>query len=335
MQLATKLRRKSPEGALSADDADKADAAEADSSKPSLRARLHAWWEGYDVSATAPEAENDDERPSAKAAGKPAAKPPAKEYWPRERIEVAQILWGKEFITPIGAGATTSLAQPLALAKGMAVLHLGCGLGGGTRALAQASSVTVTGMDESAALAKVGMDLSMRSKLKIQAPIAVCDLATFEFKSGAFDRALIEDIVHRRDDKEAALKRILRGLKIDAELLILDYMFLGKAAGPSISAWAAVDPSPVRPWNLDQARKTLAKLHVDVRGVEDETARCRSLIVGGLDAFLKGATSKALNRALTATLKREIDLWALRKAAFDAGELKAFALYGVKRGEAG
>jgi SAM-dependent methyltransferase len=308
-------------------------------SLPLLRARLHAWWEGYDMPAAAPAAgadeEAEDKPAAAKAPPKPAAKTQTKDRWTRERIDVAQILWGKEFVSPLGTAPMTELVAPLALEKGMNVLHIGCGLGGFTRAMVQTFGVAATGMDESAALATAGMELSSRAKLPKIAPIGACDLKTVEFKLGLFDRAVIEFVLHGQEDKQAALKRIVHALKPDAHVLILDYVLQGKTAGPAIAAWAKVDPAPVQAWNLDTARKTLSKLHIDARAVEDQTDRTRALIVGGLDALLKGAASQAVNRKLTAALKGEIDLWAARKAALVAGEVKIFAIHGVKVGEAG
>ena len=301
-------------------------------SLPVLRARVHAWWEGYDMPASAPtpEAEAEaEERPAPKAPPKPA---PPKERWPRERIDVAQIVWGKEFTSPLGAAPMTELVAPLALEKGMNVLHLGCGLGGFTRAMVQSFGVAATGMDESAALAKAGMEISARAKLPKLAPIGSADFKTVEFKPATFDRAVIEHALHTLDDKGAALQRVARALKPKAQLLILDYVLAGKAPGPAIGAWAKVDPAPVQSWNLDAARKALAKLDIDARAADDQTDRVRALIVAGLDAFLKGVANQAVNRKLTAALKTEIDLWAARKAALDAGELKVFAIHGVKAG---
>jgi SAM-dependent methyltransferase len=300
-------------------------------SMPVLRARFHAWWEGYDMAAPPADTEAEvEERPAPKAPPKPAA--PPKERWPRERIDVAQIVWGKEFTSPLGTAPMTELVAPLSLGKGMNVLHLGCGLGGFTRAMVQSFGVAATGMDESAALAKAGMEMSAKAKLPKLAPIGSADFKTVEFKPAVFDRAVIEHALHTLDDKEAALQRIARALKPGAQLLILDYVLPGKAPGRAVAAWAKADPAPVQSWNLDTARKALTKLEIEARAVDDRTDSIRALIVGGLDAFLKGAMNQAINRKLTAALKSEIDLWAARKAALDAGEMKVFAIHGVKAG---
>lgn len=333
MQITALLRRSGAKAEVADDTSDKS--SEADAPAPvaatrSLRARIHAWWEGYDLPPPAVA-----EAGAARAPEKPAAKPALKEVWPRERMEVAQILWGKQFVSPLGAATIAELTVALALEKDMTLMHVGCGMGGGTRALVAAHAVKATGMDASVALAKAGMDLSAAAKLKADAPIGPVDLASIQMKPAVFDRALVEHVLHALDDKEDALKRIIHALKPDAHILVLDFVAQGKAPGPAIGAWAKADSAPVKPWGLDTARKTFAKLNIDLRKVTDESERYRTLIVHGLDEFLKAAAGQAVKRSLTASLKREVDMWAARMAALDSGELKAMALYGVKVAKAG
>jgi len=331
MQITALLRRSSAKAEVAAEAADKSSATDAPApaaATRSLRARLRAWWEGYDLPPAAPASEDDKpETPSKPAA---AAKTPAKELWSRDRIEVAQILWGKNFVSPLGAVTLAELATPFALEKDMTFMHLGCGLGGGMRALVAAHAVKATGMESSPALAKAGMELSGAAKLKAVAPIGPVDLGSVQMKPEVFDRALIEHVLHTIDDKESALARIVPALKPDARILVLDFIVQGKSPGPAIEAWAKVDPVPVKPWGLDAARKAFAKLNIDLSEVADQSERYHALIVHGLDEFLKAAGSQAFKRTLTVPLKREVDIWAARMAAMDAGELKPMALYGVK-----
>ena len=85
--------------------------------KPSLRDRLHAWWEGYELppetspkknaKAGAPvkgggvtaadrdDDEDDDEDDSSDAAG-------VGSVWPGKRRKLAQVVWGPGFILPGG-----------------------------------------------------------------------------------------------------------------------------------------------------------------------------------------------------------------------------------------
>jgi ubiquinone/menaquinone biosynthesis C-methylase UbiE len=289
-----------------------------------LRARFHAWWEGYEFSSP-PEANADEDD---RVVSSPAAAS-AKEPWPRERIDVAQMLWGREFVSPIGSEPLSDLVVPLAFEKGMNLLHLGCGLGGGTRALVRAHGIKATGFEPSAALAKAGMEISAAAKLKAEAPIGTIDFAKTEMKSAVFDRAVAEYVLSALGDKEGALKRVLPALKPGARILIFDLVLAGKA-GPAVAAWGRTDPSPVKPWTLDAAQKALAKLKINGNETRDESGRLGAAILQGLGAFLQSAESQAMKRTLTVALKREIDLWLARKAALDAGEIKAYAIYGTK-----
>lgn len=292
-----------------------------------FRARFHAWWEGYDFAPPDAVVEGAD---GEHAAEKPAAKSLSKEPWPRERIEAAQLLWGREFVSPLDAAALADLALTLALEPDMGVLHLGCGLGGGMRALVHEYRVKASGLEITATLAKAGMELSTAAKLRSEAPIGPVDLAKVEMKPGAFERALIEYVLHTVGDKEGALKRVLHALKPGAKVLILDFVVQGRAPGGAVAGWAALDPMPVKPWNLDAARKALAKLNIDVGDVTDETGRLCADAMRDLDRFLKDGENQSLTPPVTAALKREVDLWLARKAALDAGEIKALAIHGVK-----
>jgi ubiquinone/menaquinone biosynthesis C-methylase UbiE len=289
-----------------------------------FRARFHAWWEGYEFSRP-PVADEDAEDDAEKISAASSAKDP----WPRERIEIAQMLWGREFVSPIGSEMLGDLVAPLAFGKGMSLVHLGCGVGGGTRALVRAHGVKATGLEPNATLAQSGMELSNAARLKAEAPIAAIDFASVEMKPALFDRAVAEYVLSALGDKEGALKRVLPALKPGARVLILDLVLAGKA-GPAVAAWGRADPSPVKPWTLDAAHKALAKLKIAKGETKDETPRFAAAIVQGLDRFLRSAESQAMKRTLTATLKREVDLWLARKAALDAGEVKAYAIYGTK-----
>lgn len=285
-----------------------------------FRARFYAWWEGFEFSPPPPDGDE---------AAAPTSAATSKEPWQRERIDVAQMLWGKEFVSPVDGEMLSELAAPLALKKGLSLLHLGCGLGGGTRALVRAHGVIATGLEPSAALAASGMEASTAAKLKAEASIGAIDFASVEMKPAVFDRAVAEYVLSALGDKEGALKRVLPSLKPGARVLIFDLVLAGKA-GPAVAAWGRADPSPVKPWTLDAAHKALATLKIKGGETKDETGRLGTAIVHGLEALLKGAESQAMKRTLTAALKREVDLWLARKAALDAGEIKAYAIYGTK-----
>jgi SAM-dependent methyltransferase len=296
-----------------------------------FRARFHAWWEGYQFSPPdADSAARSGEATSLRAASDP--RPRNREPWPPERIEAAQMLWGPEFVSPLGATALSALVAPLALQGDQRLLHVGCGLGGGMRTLVHEFGVMATGLEPCKALADAGMEMSLDLKLKSQAPISAIDLARGEIKPGGFDRVLVERLLHTVADKEAALKRIAGALKPGAPLLFAEFMVEGGKSGPRVAAWAAADPQPVLPWTLEDLRKALLKLDVEVAEVTDETERLRTDALHDLDSFLKGAEDQTLTPPLTVALKREVDLWLARNAALEAGEVKLLAIQAVRAG---
>jgi hypothetical protein len=78
-----------------------------------FRARLHAWWEGYEFTPPAADPDADADKVAGVETKKPPTEKPAlKDPWTRDRIEVAQVLWGSEYVSPLGAEA---IAEPAAL----------------------------------------------------------------------------------------------------------------------------------------------------------------------------------------------------------------------------
>jgi SAM-dependent methyltransferase len=307
---------------------------QAKASKRRLREHLAAWWNGTalpPLEADANDGKGDEAAKIATQPAKSAAAVPA--IWPRERIEVAQILWGPEFLSPLDRTQILEFARPLAIAKGRAVLDAGAALGGATRAISQEHSTYVYGLEPSAELAGVGMDLTLHHEMKTMAPVAAYDAKKTPLKPAGFDRALVHELLFTFADKDELLRQIARALKPEGQILIADYFIEDRTRNAAIAAWQSADPAPVKPWSLAEARQSLAKLKIELRSANDETTHYRGLIVRGMDRFLKGAAQQAINRNLTAALKREIELWGKRLAAFDSGALRFFCLHGYRAGD--
>ena len=287
--------------------------------KRRFRARLTAWWEGTELPPVEADGGDDGAHPASTHPAQATHPPgPTSAIWPRERIEVAQIL---EF------------ARPLAIAKGRAVLDAGAALGGATRAISQEHSTYVYGIEPAAELAGVGMDLTLHHDMKSMAPVAAYDAKKTPLKPAGFDRALVHELLFRVADKEELLRQIARALKPKSQILIADYFVEDRTRNAAIETWAAADPAPVKPWSLAEARQCLTALKIELRSANDETTHYRGLIVRGMDRFLKGAAQQAINRNLTAALKREIELWGKRLAAFDTGALRFCCLHGYRSGD--
>ncbi len=292
----------------------------------SLRARLAAWWEGAPAPAAAPVARGGKTTPTSKI-------PPLPELWTAQRIAAANLLWSESFVTPVRAEAVAALAAPLDLQTGDTLLDAAAGLGGAAHALAARHQLRATALEPSAALVAAGAALAKAQGWGKAVALSAYDPRSDEFARGPYAAAVANELVFTIEDKEGLLARLVRAVRPQGRILIGDYVLAGSAPGPALAAWQAADPALVRPWRIDDARKCLAKLKVDITAAVDETSRLRALITGGLEAFAAGAAAGAVSPALAAPLAREVALWAARKHALDGGEIQFVALYGVRTGD--
>src|SRR5215468_8284890 len=123
--------------------------------------KFHAWWEGYEL----PPKDEAEPQAAAAAAPAPGGDAPPGDAWSKSRIKVAELIWGDGFNFPGSADHVVELVKPFGLNKEKSLLDLGCGLGGGTRAIAKEFGTYVEGMEHSPALAKAGMEMSEKAGL--------------------------------------------------------------------------------------------------------------------------------------------------------------------------
>jgi hypothetical protein len=88
---------------------------------------------------------------------------------------------------------------------------------------------------------------------------------------------------------------------------------------------------PVQPylWTVDQLVNALKKRKLDVRTNEDITDMQRRLILRALGHFLEHLESHTMDIETKRIVLDEVELWARRMAAFDAG-LRVYRFYCMK-----
>ena len=150
----------------------------------SLRERLAAWWEGYDLLET-PAA-------PAPAAAEPEVAPvvryePPKQRWETSRVTLVQKVWGEGFASPGGRNHILNMVQIFGLDPAMSVLDLGAGLGGAVRTMCEKFGVWVTGFEVDEILVEAGMGLSVKYGMGEKAPVHAFDPATFAHKQASVD----------------------------------------------------------------------------------------------------------------------------------------------------
>lgn len=294
----------------------------------SLGEKLHAWWEGYDLPARPAEA-----KAAEAAAAAPAADALPGDSWSKSRIKIAELIWGDGFNFPGSTDHVVELVKPFGLNKEKSLLDLGCGLGGGTRAIAKEFGAYVEGMEHSPGLAKAGMELSEKAGLAKKAAIVAYDPMKVYFTPRRYDAVFARMVFWNLADKKRLLGEIDKSLKPKGQLTFTDYVVKADAAGtPAVAAWMKAEHSASAPCTLDEFSTILTGLKIEIRIAEDMTADFRRLVTGGWARLVEllGAGSTLAPEEAQA-LVREAELWRTRIALLDSGTLQIARFFGIKR----
>ncbi|MBI3503314.1 MAG: methyltransferase [Proteobacteria bacterium] len=305
------------------------------SGEKDFRTRLHAWWEGYRLPApakrkAAPAAARP--APAAAAASEPAKPAPPKDFWSPDRILVAQLIWGDGFSFPGGGEFAAELAASLIVDKRSTVMDVGCGLGGGTRAIVARYGATAHGFDLSPEQAKAGDAMSAKEGLDMRAPIAALDLAKPDWKPRSYDAVLLRNVVSLVTDKSELLRRVGEALKPGGRLLLLDWALSeDETQGSAFAGYIEGEPRPPYLGTVAQLTFLVESLGYTVRRTEDYTKELRPVVLEGWRRIDTIVAKGMLNLAEGKALMQEAQLWARRIAAIDSGELRVARIEALKK----
>ncbi|NYZ14220.1 methyltransferase domain-containing protein [Azospirillum sp. RWY-5-1] len=307
---------------------------ENESQGPSLKTKLKAWWEGYDLSARNRRAADEAPPPtSAPAPAKPAVAQPGvnrwgKPLWSANRIQVAEQIWGQGFSTPGGADHVPYLVRPLGLNPAMSVLDLSAGLGGTSRAMAAKFGCWVTGLEASPLLAKAGMERSFMAGLAKQAPIEAYDPENFSF-ARRVDAVFYKEGMFTVAGKDQMFDGIEVHLKPRGHVLITDYILAPGAKLDDLTAWHQHEPQEPHLWTKEEFANAFAQRNLDLRIAEDITDTHRGLILTAIQRLVEHMEKHHLDHETKMNVMDEVELWVRRVNAMERG-LRCFRFYALK-----
>lgn len=300
------------------------------------KTRLRAWWEGYDLSVLKRMIESGEMVAEAAA---PVTPPVVNEnelldrhgrpLWSAERIKVAETLWGEDFLSPGGVEHTAYLVKPFGINSSMSILDLSAGLGGVARTVAREYKAWVTGLEASPLLATIGKERSEKSKLSKQAPIMQYDPDNIHLDK-KYDGIFAKEAFYSVHNKDKLFDEITAHMKPGGQFLFTDYCAeeADLKHSPMLS-WMGTEPVEPVLWGPEQIINALKARKLDVRINEDMTQLQRQLILRALSGFLGHLNAHAMDNATKLAVLNEVELWARRMAAFDAG-LKVYRFYCMK-----
>ena len=295
--------------------------------KHSLKQRLHAWWEGYDLGEVPePDTDPDDSGDAVEEAA--AGEVPA---WSPARQKLVQLIWGDGFISPATPESVVDLAQPFGLTAENTMLEIGSGPGGGACAVAERIGSYVDGFDLSADLAKQALDASMIKGLEKKAVVKGFDPGSFDLKTDFYDGCLLRDTLVMIDDKEAFLETVLSAVKPGKPIVITESFITSAEPGPLATASIDGEPGTVFPCEAGLVIDKLEASNFEIHVNNDETEQYTALACAAWVEMADKITGKDLDADLAQALVNETDLWERRNEAYAAGELEMRRIVAFKK----
>ena len=233
--------------------------------------------------------------------------------WNRDRIALANSLWGEGFIFPAGEQETLRLANPLQLTEASSLLLVGAGTGGPACCIAAQLGAWVTGYEADPDLEAVATERSKRSGLGKRAAIKTWDPAVPNFSRRSFHNALSLE-AFRGAPSGPVLVAIFQALRPNGELMLVD-LVADDTLDPlddSVAVWARLEGREAVVPTQQAIDAALAALGFEVRVTEDISLRHMQQALGGWHNVLRGMHAKKPSRAMAAILVHEAELWLRR-----------------------
>lgn len=310
--------------------------------------KLKAWWEGYDAEALAERlAQSAGEAKPAKASAPPARKEPVlptptEAYaevhtaWDKDRVSMAQLVWGEGYCGPGGAEHIVAMSKLLALSPEMSMMHVGAGVGGPARTLAQEFGVWVTGFEESYALIDSGNELSTMAGLAKKAEMTFLNMNKDQPFGRKFDRALATNFFIYHEDKQDCIAKVAAALKPEALFLITE-TFLADDALVSTDGyrdWRNSEPRRPSPSERGDMVRLLEAADFTVRVDDDLTAEYIAMVAKAwsrADKVVADVMGDASTAHLAKVVLREAEVWSRRLSMMRSGRLTYRRMLAVKR----
>lgn len=311
-----------------------------------LKERLKAWWEGYDVAALAKaRAEMAEEEAESNATshgavglgtgldeGGPVDDESGKN-WPSKRIEIVEQIWGRGFVTPGGQDHIPKLVKPFGLNPAMTVLDLGAGLGGAMRSMVKEFGVWTVGYESDPELVKGANDRSKIVDMDRQAEIKTWDPENPHFDK-RYDCLFSKEAMFTVYNKQDLFEKLEPQIKPKGQLLFTDYVIEDPNNDNQVyRAWLQGEPFPTNIWSVNDYLQAMHNLNLDVRTNEDITETHRSLILSALSEFVEDLRRQRTDKDTLNMIVNEIELWARRVMALEHGGLRVYRFYAIKPGD--
>ncbi len=226
----------------------------------------------------------------------------ARARWSPRRTEAVEALWGGGFTGPMGLNSNASL------------LMLGGGMGGPAETIVDTFGSWVASFEADAELAQIAEDRRARHPSGKRMQVAGWDRENPSFGHHNAHHAMALEAA-RGAPLDRMLDAMAAALRPHGHIVITEMVADNASPGEDreFAAWCRLENrAPCLP-RLDQVTSALARLHFDVRVVEDVSDRHVSETLAGWRAAVKTmARGPKPDTAAAAAFVTEAELWLLR-----------------------
>jgi len=249
-------------------------------------------------------------------------------------VKLLMAIWGEGNSKPGDGEYFLYLVKPFALNNTMSILDFGCGLGGGTRSVAKAFDVYVTGLDSDRMMADAGKMLSVRQGIDKKAAISHYDAKANPLRAGQFDCIICVDRMHTIISKTDMLTAMVNALKTRGQITITDIILADgvSADDQRLATVLGEGASRSQFWSLSAYQKAFKELKFDLRINEDIGERYRKLVTEAWNVFTRNPDGQAISRQYPKLTMTEAEYWQRLLLAMDAGLLRIYRFYAIKMG---
>ncbi len=295
--------------------------------KPSLKKRLVAWWEGYEIHTKTPQGSFET----------PERQPIVSE---REsnfsaRVECLNQIWGDGFISAGDAGFCCDLVRPAGLTEELSMLDLSAGLGGPARAISREFGVWIAGLELDRELAIAGLQMSDAAGMAKKVAITPFIPEKIELPESKYDCVMAKELMFCLADKREMLRKIEKSLKKGGHYFCLDFVARdGRLGKQSLVDWAAAEPCPPDLIEATDATNMITECGLELRVAHDQTEAYLAQIKATwgrwqeiVDAIAAFKIKDAMMVELAKVVRRSTKL----TEVIECGDLKVMSFHATKR----
>ena len=254
--------------------------------------------------------------------------------WPRERIALADALWGEGFGMPGGEGEALRLTRTLGPSPAHSLLLVGGGAGGAACAITREFGAWVAALENEPELVDAAHLLIARAQLGRKVSMAPWQPDKPVFESRKYHHCVaLEPLIGVQ--AEPILDGLARALKPSGQLVMTDLVAEEKLdpGHPGLARWAALERRDPAGLQLPVAvTRMLGRVGMDVRIAEDISERHIGQVVQGWRMVVRDLRGTRPDRANAAQLVAEAERWLLRWRLVKEGRLRMMRWHAISRG---